>query len=138
MDIQTTLQQAVNAANAGRKDEARRLLESVLDVDERNEKAWLWLSSVVDEDEDRIICLENVLTVNPQNEAARKGLAALRAGPATDVASPTSVPPGSKAVASAKAANDRRMFIVITVTLVLLLICIVVSILAFLVISPIG
>jgi hypothetical protein len=123
MDIQGALQQAVNAANAGRKEEARRLLERVLDVEERNEQAWLWLSSVVDEDEDRIICLENVLTINPRNEAARKGLAALGAGPGTDVAS---------------SAPDRRMFILITIILAVLLICIVVSILVFVVLSPMG
>lgn len=123
MDIQGTLQQAVNAANAGRKEEARRLLEGLLDVDERNEQAWLWLSSVIDEDEDRIICLENVLTINPRNEAARKGLAALGAGPGTDVTS---------------SAPDRRMFILITISLAVLLICVVASILVFVVLSPMG
>jgi hypothetical protein len=138
MDVQTTLQQAIDAAKAGRKEEARRLLENVLDVEERNEQAWLWLSSVIDEDEDRIICLENVLTVNPRNEAARKGLAALRAGRGTDAASWASRSPESNAMASSEPATDRRLFIVITIALVVLLICIVMSILVFVVFSPMG
>ena len=138
MDVQTTLQQAIDAAKGGRKEEARRLLESVLDVEERNEQAWLWLSSVIDEDEDRIICLENVLTVNPRNTAARKGLAALRAGGGTDVAAWAPLSPDSNAATSSEPATDRRMFIVITIALVVLLICIVMSILVFVVFSPMG
>jgi hypothetical protein len=138
MDVQTTLQQAIDAAKAGRKEEAWRLLERVLDVDERNEQAWLWLSSVVDEDEDRIICLENVLTVNPRNAAARKGLAALRAGAGMDGASWAPDSPESNVLASSAPETDRRLFIVITLTLVVLLLCIVASILVFVVISPMG
>lgn len=138
MDAQATLEQAIDAAKAGRKEEARRLLESVLDVEERNEQAWLWLSSVIDEDEDRIICLENVLTVNPRNEAARKGLAALRAGHGTDAATWAAGSPGSNALASAERTTDRRLFIVITIALVVLLICVVMSILIFVVFSPMG
>jgi tetratricopeptide (TPR) repeat protein len=46
----------------------------VIEVDERNEQAWLWLSGVVDTDEDRLICLENVLMLNPENVRARAGL----------------------------------------------------------------
>jgi hypothetical protein len=97
------LNKAIMAAKAGRKAEARQLLEAVLDTDERNERAWLWLSGVVDDDE-RSICLENVLSINPDNQAARRGLAMLRAasapirplpapgpGPAASAAPPSSV-----------------------------------------------
>lgn len=40
--------------------------------------AWIWLSYVVDSPEDRQICLENVLLINPTNAYARWGLAQLR------------------------------------------------------------
>ena len=79
MDTMPLLNKAIIAAKAGRKTEARQLLEAVLDADERNERAWLWLSGVVDSDEERVICLENVLSINPDNQAARRGLAMLRA-----------------------------------------------------------
>ncbi len=155
MDIETTLRQAAAAAKAGRKAEARHLLETVLDADERNEQAWLWMSGVVDSDEERIICLENVLTINPQNQAARKGLAAFGITPEIDqpsfsviseepsAESPVAPPPASS-IESIDAdiplddstKPDRRPFIAITLVLVLMLICTVICILAFVILSP--
>ena len=151
MDIETTLEQAISAAKAGRKEEARRLLEAVLDADDRNEQAWLWMSSVVDSDEERAICLENVLTINPHNEPARRGLVALGADPV-----PPYVPEGADEVAIAvppvlshiephisdvpsdrSSMSDRRLFIIITIVLILMLICTVVVILAFVLLSPV-
>jgi tetratricopeptide (TPR) repeat protein len=54
-------------------------LLALLELDENNEQAWLWLSGVVDDDADRRVCLENVLALNPNQTAARKGLAKLDA-----------------------------------------------------------
>jgi len=71
------LKQGIAALNAGRKAEARRLLMQVVQQDERNEMAWLWLSGAVDTDEDRRVCLENVLAINPNNKTAKRGLASL-------------------------------------------------------------
>ena len=68
------LQRGVAAARAGRKEEASRLLMQVVEHDERNEQAWLWLSSVVDSPDDRRVCLENVLAINPNHSAALTGL----------------------------------------------------------------
>ena len=155
MDVETTLRQAVAAAEAGRKAEARHLLETVLHADERNEQAWLWMSGVVDSDEERIICLENVLTINPKNQAARKGLAAFGITPEIDQPSfsvvseePSAEPPVAPPLASTiesidadmplddSTTPDRRPFIAITLVLVLMLICTVISILAFVILSP--
>jgi len=74
----------VAAAKAGQRDIARQILVQVVDQDERNISAWLWLSSVVDAPEDREACLENVLTLDPQHVAARKGLETLRRQRDTD------------------------------------------------------
>jgi hypothetical protein len=154
MDIQATLDQAILAAKAGRRADARRLLESVLEADQRNEQAWLWLSGVVDDEEERVICLENVLIINRHNQAARKGLAALGVapsgeqpvgvGPPPAAGQPVAVgpPPAEQfqvaATAPAEdvgaelpATTDKRVFIVITIVLVILLLCTVMSILAF-------
>lgn len=164
MDVNVTLDQAIAAVQEGRKAEARQLLESVLDVDERNEKAWLWLGSVVDSDEERIICLENVLTINPNNEMARKGLAVLRTeaatkqpsvpgtaeeliepSPAAEASQPPVPAPVSRAEApveetpsSPPTKADSRAFIVITIVLAVMLICTVLCILAFVALSPLG
>jgi len=75
-----TLDDAVNAIRAGNREEGRQILEEILETDEANEDVWLWLSSVVDSDEDREICLENVLALNPDNVVANRGLEALRSG----------------------------------------------------------
>jgi tetratricopeptide (TPR) repeat protein len=72
--ITELLRRGVAAAKAGRREEARQILLHVVELDERNEQAWLWLSGVVDACEDRRVCLENVLTINPENSHARQGL----------------------------------------------------------------
>jgi len=74
-----TLHQAIAAARDGRRDDARVLLLHLLEADPRNERAWLWLSGVVDDPEDVKICLENVLALNPSNPRARQGLEWLHA-----------------------------------------------------------
>jgi tetratricopeptide (TPR) repeat protein len=69
------LEQGISAALTGRRDEARALLTQVVEADDRNEQAWLWLSGLVDEPRDMLTCLENVLHLNPDNVKAQQGLA---------------------------------------------------------------
>ena len=69
------LQQGIVAARAGRREEARALLMQVVEGDERNEQAWLWLAGVVDTPDDIRTCLQNVLDLNPTNQQAQQGLA---------------------------------------------------------------
>lgn len=77
------LQQGIAAAKAGQLDVARTLLTQVVEQEERNPTAWLWLSGVVDSLDDREVCLENVLTLDPGNQPARRGLDWLRGQKAT-------------------------------------------------------
>ena len=72
--IKQWLAQGIAAARAQQKKQARDLLERVIEADPYNEQAWLWLSGVVDTHEERRICLDNVLAINPQNEMAQAGL----------------------------------------------------------------
>lgn len=72
--IDRLLVDGITAAKKGENDRAHELLLAVIEVDEENEQAWLWLSGVVDSDKDRQICLENVLLINPDNAAAKRGL----------------------------------------------------------------
>jgi len=74
MTIDDLLKQGIAALNAGQKAEARNLLLQVIQQDERNEMGWLWLSGAVETDEDRRICLENVVAINPNNSIAQRGL----------------------------------------------------------------
>ncbi len=75
------LKQGIAALKAGNKAESKRLLLKSIEVDEKNELSWLWLSAVVDDKADKIICLENVLTLNPHNEKAQLGLEKLYSPP---------------------------------------------------------
>ena len=76
-DTQRLLDEGIASLRIGNKEEARRKLMQVINADERNEYAWLYLSEAVDSDEDRQICLENVLTINPANEQAETQLKAI-------------------------------------------------------------
>ncbi len=72
------VQQGIAAVKAGNKAQARRLLGRAIQEDPRSEQAWLWLSAAVDDDQERLTCLDQVLAINPDNEMARRGAAALR------------------------------------------------------------
>ena len=72
--IEGLLQDGITAAKKGNSDKANELLLSVIEADQDNDKAWLWLSGVVKSDKDRRICLENVLILNPDSAAAKRGL----------------------------------------------------------------
>jgi hypothetical protein len=69
------LEQGISAALTGRREEARTLLSQVVEADERNEQAWLWLSGLVEDPDEIRTCLENVLHLNPDNVKAQHGLA---------------------------------------------------------------
>jgi hypothetical protein len=77
--VSRLLSAGVDAVKERRLEEARELLYQVIDLDDRNEKAWLWLSGVVEGIDERIICLENVVAINPHHELASEGLRLLRA-----------------------------------------------------------
>ncbi len=77
-EIEQLLREGIEAAQAGQKEQARQLLLQVIAEDEGQESAWLWLSELVDDPEQKQICLENVLALNPGNTAAKDGLRRLR------------------------------------------------------------
>lgn len=72
------LQKAVAAIKSGENDTGKRLLVEILKADSGNERAWLWMTKVVDSDEKRIKCFEKVLEINPNNEIAKRGVVRLR------------------------------------------------------------
>ena len=88
------LAQGILAARAGEKSKARQLLTQVIQEDPRSEAAWLWLSSVLETPQGRAHCLRQVLALNPRNQTAQKGLAALEAVPPAP-AIVASVPPAA-------------------------------------------
>jgi hypothetical protein len=73
-NIDRLYREGVAAIRAGDHAAGREKLMQVVTLDRFHEQAWLWLSAAVETDSERIICLKNVLTINPGNEAARRGL----------------------------------------------------------------
>jgi Tfp pilus assembly protein PilF len=63
------------AVQQGDYERARDLLLQVVEHDEENAQAWLWLSGAVDDLDDQQTALENVLALDPANAAAQRGLA---------------------------------------------------------------
>lgn len=69
--MSSLLHQAVEHAQAGRRDEARRLLQEYLQTSSDNEVAWLWLASVAADQAEYQRALREVLRINPANQQAR-------------------------------------------------------------------
>src|SRR5512139_3220023 len=72
------LQQGIAAAKAGDREKAYQILTRATQDGALAEQAWLWLSSVLEQDSERLFCLDNVLRINPNNEPAKRGSAFLR------------------------------------------------------------
>jgi hypothetical protein len=95
-DIARMLYEGAVAVREGRHADAQGLLLQVIERDEQNELAWLWLSGAMEDPADQVVALENVLAINAENAAARGGLSWLKsrysdlanAAPATDEWSP--------------------------------------------------
>jgi twitching motility two-component system response regulator PilG len=71
----TLYQKGLAAIKKGDKSQARRLLIRSVQLDARNEHAWLWLAGVAGSSKETEGCLRRVLALNPNNEWAQVGLA---------------------------------------------------------------
>jgi tetratricopeptide (TPR) repeat protein len=74
-------ERGIQAAKAGNKDEARKLLQNALRLNPNSENGWLWLASVLKEKKERLLCLQKVLEINPSNEMALKAVRAFGVDP---------------------------------------------------------
>jgi tetratricopeptide (TPR) repeat protein len=77
MSDEKMFQEAIQAIEDGKKDRARDLLTRLLKTDQKNPDFWLYMSAVVDSSSEKIFCLESVLRLDPENQAARRGLVLL-------------------------------------------------------------
>jgi tetratricopeptide (TPR) repeat protein len=90
----TTLTEAIAAARAGNRSEARELLARLLRADSSNVEYWIWMSAVVESPRERKYCLESALRLDPTNRAALRGLAIIgaRKPDEAELASTTQIP----------------------------------------------
>lgn len=68
------LKQAITHIKAGRKAEGKQLLIEILNDNEKNHEAWLWMSAVVEGDELKLECLQEVLKLKPDHSLAQQTL----------------------------------------------------------------
>lgn len=68
------LQKAVAKARAGERTEALGLFNNILAQHPDNEDALVWKAALVTDPEEAIVCLEQVLRINPHNQRAQVGL----------------------------------------------------------------
>jgi tetratricopeptide (TPR) repeat protein len=75
MDLEALYTEAMADIDAGRHDEAQRLLARVLVADPKHDRAWMALGLIVAEMDRAIECLRRSVTLNPENAEAQKYLA---------------------------------------------------------------
>ena len=95
-----SLDLAMSAVRAGRREEGRQLLNLLIQQNPNNAKAWLWMSSVVESEEQQARCLYHVLAIDPDNQLARKGLQML--GIVVSDSRPVKIPRDSQPIRVAK------------------------------------
>jgi tetratricopeptide (TPR) repeat protein len=69
---------AIELVKADRRETAQPILRDLISEDSDFEDAWLWMSLVVENLDQSILCLDNVLRINPNNVNAATALYRLR------------------------------------------------------------
>jgi Tol biopolymer transport system component len=99
MDAQT--HKTVKALiDSGDKAGARDLLSQALRANPRDERAWLWMVSAVDDDAQRLQCLDRALKINPENANTRQYRAkvAARLNETAPIPEPVTLPKPTPAI----------------------------------------
>ena len=77
-NITALLNAGIAAAKSNQRVKAGDLLKRAIQQDQNNVRAWLWLSSVVDDLAEQENCLKKILSIDPNHQAAQNGLKALK------------------------------------------------------------
>jgi Tol biopolymer transport system component len=72
--INDLMREGLEAARSGDRATARDRFTQITELDENNERAWYYLSKVVESEDEKRVCLKNILVINPDNERAREDL----------------------------------------------------------------
>ena len=71
----SSLQQGINAAKAGRMQEALGFLKDAIIEEPQNADVWVWVAAIIDDLDKQEIFLEKALEIDPHNIPAQRGLA---------------------------------------------------------------
>jgi LysM repeat protein/tetratricopeptide (TPR) repeat protein len=78
-EVNALLVQGFKAAKEGRKEEAYDLFCKVVNLDASNEHGWLYRAATTDDLSEAYVCLEKVLSLNPDNAKAQRGIERVKA-----------------------------------------------------------
>lgn len=73
----SSLQHGINAAKAGRMQEALEYLKDAIIEEPQNAEVWVWIAAIIDDADKQAIFLEKALEIDPHNIPAQRGLAYL-------------------------------------------------------------
>lgn len=73
----TFVQRGIDASKDDQREFASQCFNQAVAQDEENEMAWLWLASVTDSDEEKLVYLEKALTLDPENVDALHAVTAV-------------------------------------------------------------
>lgn len=73
-EIDTMLQDAVEALRRGEKARAKEILTRLIKANQQDANYWVWMSAAVETTKERIYCLQTALKLDPGNGAAARGL----------------------------------------------------------------
>jgi hypothetical protein len=130
------LSYAIQLAKAGNKDKALPLLKEIIRADPDNETAWLWLHACVDQNEQKVYCLQQALRINPYNQGAQRALEKLTLQdhqahfhpvekPAAQNVSGGKQKPPRQEIAAKPAKENQKKNPVLMGTLILLSLCVI-------------
>lgn len=77
--VNNLLVQGFQAAKDGRRSEAYDLFCEVVRLDPTNEYGWLYRAATTDDMAEAYVCLQRVLSINPDNQKAQRGVERIRA-----------------------------------------------------------
>lgn len=71
----SSLQLGINAAKAGRMQEALEYLKDAIIEEPQTAEVWVWIAAIIDDMDKQAIFLEKALEIDPHNIPAQRGLA---------------------------------------------------------------
>lgn len=74
LNLENLLQMAITSIKDGNKEGARLQLQRVLDIDKKNDRAWILMARVAENADKRRQYLETALKYNPNNKQAKEAL----------------------------------------------------------------
>ncbi len=66
----TLIQRGIDAAEEGQKDQAADFFGKALEYDQQSALAWMWMASLSDSNEGKLLYLEKALSIDPGNQSA--------------------------------------------------------------------